>query len=59
MHRPNTYRELLISLIGMKNEQLDSNITVYVPGVDEYYPAQLTFPDTDVLDPNHPVIAII
>jgi hypothetical protein len=57
----NTYRELLINLIGLPDEQLDSNITVFVPGVDEYYPARLVFagPDCDVLDPLHPVIAVI
>lgn len=59
MNRPNTYRFLRHALAEMTDAQLDSNITVFVPGVDEYYPAQLTFPDTDVLDPNHPVIAVI
>lgn len=58
-----TYRELLEALKAMTPEQLDMTATVYVRGVDEYYPVQ-TFGTTpangpgDVLDPDHPYLLV-
>lgn len=56
-----TYRELLEILRQMTPEQLNMTATVFVRGVDEFYPVQ-TFgtsdESNDVLDPNHPYFLI-
>ena len=55
-----TYRDLLTMLQSMTDEQLDCTPTVYIEGVDEYYPATtlLTASDNNqVLDENHPYIS--
>lgn len=55
-----TYRQMLEALLRMSDTQLDSDITVYNLGEDEFYPAELQVAgdtgDTDVLDRWHPVI---
>mgnify|MGYP006435272301 CR=1 FL=1 len=58
-----TYLELANELANMTPEQLNTDITVYVSGVDEYYSVvndyPLVFSDTDdVLDANHPYFVI-
>ena len=55
-----TYRDLLTLLQSMTDEQLDCTPTVYIDGVDEYYPATtlLTASDSNqVLNENHPYIS--
>ena len=58
-----TYRELLNAMKILTPEQLDMNVTVYIRGVDEFYPIQ-SFGVTpgnlpaDVLDPNHPYLLV-
>jgi hypothetical protein len=39
-----TYRELLARLNALTNEQLDSDVTVFVQELDEHYPLDDTFP---------------
>jgi hypothetical protein len=59
-HGFTTYREVLEALKNLSEEDLDKTATVYVRGVDEYYPIQ-TFgvtPDTDVLDKDHPYFLV-
>ena len=54
-----TYRDLLIMIQAMSEDQLDSTPTVYDSDSDEYYPATtiLTASDThQVLDENHPYL---
>ena len=47
-----TYRQLLANLT---EEQLDQTVTVYVVGINEYYPCHLEVSDADcdVLDEGH------
>ena len=46
-----TYRQLLANLT---EEQLDQTVTVYVVGINEYYPCHLEVTDVDdVLDEGH------
>lgn len=53
-----TYADLITQLQALTPSQLSCAVTVYVIN-DEYIAAcALTFPDTDVLDPGHPVIAL-
>jgi hypothetical protein len=56
-----TYKELAEYILNdMSADQLGMDVTLFVPGVDEYYPAVLAFTDADcdVLDENHPVLTI-
>jgi hypothetical protein len=56
-----TYKELAnLILHEMSPEQQEQDITIFVPGVDEYYPATLAFTDDDcdVLDPGHPILTL-
>jgi hypothetical protein len=56
-----TYTELAEYILNeMSADQMDMDVTLFVPGVDEYYPAVLAFTDSDcdVLDENHPVLTI-
>lgn len=58
-----TYKELMNEIFKLTPEQQSTDVTVFIRGVDEYYPAQ-SFGVTpgeepaDVLDPNHPYILI-
>jgi len=54
-----TYRDLLLQLQHLKPEQLDMDLTVFVPVEDEYYRGSfLIYHENDdgVLDPGHPFI---
>ena len=56
-----TYKELLTALQELTPEQLEMNATVYVRGVDEFYPVQtfgFTNTASDVLDENHPYLLV-
>lgn len=54
-----TYRELLEQLRALPEDQLDNDVTVYVSGMDEFYPLDpnnpmgIAGPEHDVLDPHH------
>ena len=55
-----TYKELLQELQQLNEEQLNSDVAIYVPDVDEYYQksVELVFAtdECQVLDVNHPII---
>ena len=55
-----TYRNLLIALSKLNDEQLDCDLTVYDEKTDEYHAVRLDIIITneDVLDTDHPVIGI-
>jgi hypothetical protein len=54
-----TYRELMTRIQQMTEDQKDSDLTIFVSDIDEFYPAELRFTDEseDRLDPSHPFIA--
>ena len=55
-----TYKDLLLQLQQLSEEQLNQDVAIYVPGVDEYYQdgVELVFATDaqDVLDVDHPII---
>lgn len=55
-----TYRELLAQLQQLNEEQLDSTVTIYDTGIDEYFGLNVelvyTTDEVDALDLDHPVI---
>ena len=56
-----TYAELLENLKAMPPERLADTATVYVSGVDEYYPVMTTevaSDKQDVLDAGHWVVVV-
>lgn len=60
-----TYQELLQELQHLNEEQLNSDVTVFVRGVEEFYPTSsgLYFSSEDdengnILDANHPYLMI-
>lgn len=55
-----TYQRLKEVLDSMTEEELNLTATIFVPGVDEYYAATVSYTDEDcdVLDPGHPVLTI-
>jgi hypothetical protein len=55
-----TYEELAEQIARMSPEQKASNVTVFVPGVDEFYPIDVVSYITEdgVLDAGHPVLNI-
>jgi hypothetical protein len=60
-----TYKDLAERIAAMTPEQLNSDVTVYVTGVDEYYPLLKETPVVDSdpevndqLDPGHPYLVI-
>ena len=58
-----TYRELAEQINNMTDEQKDSDVTIYVHGVDEFYAtiASVKFSDKtndDILDEGHPYLSI-
>ena len=54
------YKELLIQLLDLSQEQLNQDVCVYDEGTDEYYQlkVELVFATDaqDVLDVDHPII---
>jgi hypothetical protein len=59
--RTMTYRELGRTIQFMTEDQQMSTVTLFIPGIDEYYPATLAYTDDecDVLDPSSPVLTPI
>ncbi len=58
-----TYRELAEYISNLTDEQKDSDVTVFVSGVEEYYTLVGDYPaleanGDDVLDDGHPYLAI-
>lgn len=55
-----TYRELIVRLLDLTDEQLDCDLTVKLTETDEYLPAgfDIVGPDCDELDEGHPVLFI-
>lgn len=57
-----TYRQLLQKLNELRPHQLDCNVTVYIPRVEEYYPVEsfklATSVHCDVLDAGHPYMVV-
>ena len=55
-----TYKDLLLQLQQLSEEQLNQDVAIYVPGVDEYYQdgVELVFAteECQVLDVDHPII---
>jgi len=53
-----TYKDLAELIAGWPPTLKDSNVTIFVPGVDEYFPATVSYADESqsVLDSGHPVI---
>lgn len=53
-----TYEELALIIEAMSPEQKQQTVTLFVPDIDEYFPAVLAFTDDecDVLDSNHAVL---
>ncbi len=61
MTRTMTFGELLENLKAMPPERLNDTATVYVSGVDEYYPVvkwDLANADQDQLDTDHRVMIV-
>lgn len=60
-----TYKELIAELQQLSEEQLNTDVTIFVRGVEEFYPASdaiyLSTEDDDagqVLDANHPYLMV-
>ena len=58
-----TYNELAEYIGNLTDEQKDTDVTVYVSGVDEYYSLVGDYPvveaeRSDVLDKSHPYLVI-
>lgn len=57
-----TYRDFQNEMNKLPDNDpiLNQTMTIFVPGVDEYYPATFSFTDDDcdVLDPGHLVLTI-
>jgi len=60
-----TYRELIENLKALPDARLDDTVTVFVSGVNEFYPLVGDFPFVvadasinDVLDNGHPYLVI-
>ena len=55
-----TYKELLLQLQKLNEEQLNSDVAIYEPCADEYYQASVEFvfatEECQVLGVNHPII---
>jgi hypothetical protein len=54
------YRELAEYILAQSEDVQNQDVTIFVPGVDEYYPIAIAFTDDscDVLDDGHMVITI-
>lgn len=59
---PITYKDLMNQIFKMTPEQQNQHVTVYVRGVDEYYPiagdAQFADESVDTLDKGHPFLTV-
>lgn len=54
-----TYRQLIERLQCLHPSQLECDVTVRIDGEDEYYAVtELRIADTNVLDPDHPVLYV-
>jgi|LauGreDrversion4_2_1035121.scaffolds.fasta_scaffold461009_1 hypothetical protein len=60
-----TYKELLFELQQLTEEQLNSDVTVFVRGVEEFYPASSSLyfsteddEDGQILDAGHPYLMV-
>ncbi len=58
-----TWRKLATEIAQMTEEQKDTDVTVFVSGIDEYYgpledAVSFSAEDNDVLDVGHPHIRI-
>lgn len=57
-----TYRELGHKINLMSSEQRNMTVTVFVPGIEEFYPVDnISYSveeQQDVLDGNHPILNI-
>ena len=53
-----TYADLKAILNHMSEDDLGKDATIFVPGIDEYYPVAIAWTNEscDVLDPGHPVL---
>ena len=55
-----TYKELLLQLQQLTEEQLNSDVAIYDTGADEYYQLKVEFvfatEECQVLDVDHPII---
>lgn len=63
MQRGTTYRDLAEYINGLTEEQKDCNVTVFVSGIEEYFPLDHDYPlveaeGDDVLDDGVPYLAI-
>jgi|WetSurSiteA1Bulk_404760.scaffolds.fasta_scaffold439712_1 hypothetical protein len=54
------YRQLAMIILEQSKEVQEQTVTMYIPGIDEYYAAAISWTDEDcdVLDVNHMVITI-
>lgn len=54
------YRELAEYILAQPEDVQNQDVTVFVPGVDEYYPTAIVYTDDscDVLDDGHMVITL-
>jgi hypothetical protein len=55
-----TYKDLLLRLSAMSNEELEMTATVWVSDFDEFWPVRyvLENPEADVLDKGHPYMGV-
>lgn len=55
-----TYKELLDILLMAPGEHLQQTVTVWVPGVNEFYPISETIvtSEKDVLDEDHLIMVV-
>ena len=57
-----TWKELKFHIETMDDEQLNSNVTVYITGVDEFIPVpDIEYVSEDgncILDPLHPFLVV-
>ena len=55
-----TYRELLLTLSELSEDELDLTATIYDKSFEAYYPVSgtETTDDDDILDANHPVLIV-
>lgn len=57
-----TFKQLAVEIGRLTEEQQNCDVTVFVRGVDEFYPVTdrllVSGPEEDVLDENHPYIEV-
>jgi len=54
------YRELAEHILAQPKDVQEQDVTIFVPGVDEYYPMAIVYTteDCDVLDDGHMVLTL-